>query len=94
MISVLPFYPFVLQLQLKLLLLSLLFRELSGLSELAVYMEPCEDSKRQYESPEENDILVNDRVPSFWREVWGSSKATCRALLLDHTTCGINTVHK
>ena len=91
MFSVLPFDPFVLQPQLKLLLLSLSFRELSEVEQLVVYMEPCRASNQRYGNPEEKDSLTNDGVPYFWREVWDSSKATCRALLLDHTICGINT---
>ncbi|KAK8377897.1 hypothetical protein O3P69_014081 [Scylla paramamosain] len=68
-----------------------LIRRLSEVGELAVFLQPCGDAKLLHGSTKEKVFQGNDGVPYFWREVWGSSKATCRAFLLDHTACGTDT---
>ncbi|XP_063869661.1 uncharacterized protein LOC135105468 [Scylla paramamosain] len=68
-----------------------LIRRLSEVGELAVFLQPCGGAKVFHGTTKNKVVLGNDGVPYFWREVWGSSKATCRAFLLDYTACGTDT---
>ncbi|MPC28146.1 Glutamate receptor ionotropic, delta-1 [Portunus trituberculatus] len=71
-----------------------LIRRFSVAGELAVFLQPCGDATLLHGSLNEKVFPGNDGVPNFWREVWGASKATCRAFLLDLTTCGTNTADR
>ncbi|XP_045101495.1 glutamate receptor ionotropic, kainate 4-like [Portunus trituberculatus] len=68
-----------------------LIRRLSEVGELAVFLQPCGNTTLLHGSSKEKVFPGNNEVPYFWREVWESSKATCRAFLLDLTTCGTDT---
>ena len=69
-------------------------RRLSEVGEVAVFVQPCGAATLRHGSPKENVFPGNDGVPYFWHEVWGSSKATCRTFLLDHTACGTDTADR
>ncbi|XP_063870826.1 uncharacterized protein LOC135106004 isoform X2 [Scylla paramamosain] len=71
-----------------------LIRRLSKVGELVMFLQPCGDAKLLHGNTKKKVFPGTDEVPYFWREVWGSSKATCRTFLLDLTTCGTDTADR